>query len=70
MSVHKWKETGNGYDKEDQWDNFEMRYNYAKKVISDMYLSNDQKILFEKLEECKTVNDIDRVLAYGRTNLL
>lgn len=70
MSVRKWKETGNGYDKEEQWDNFEMRYNYAKKVIRDMYLSNNQKILFEKLDECKTVNDIDRVLAYGRTNLL
>lgn len=44
----------------------------ARRVIKDLYgpTTEKTKILFKKLEECKTSNDINKVLIWGRTNLL
>lgn len=66
----KYKPLGAGYDKEDQWNNFGMRKIYAKRVIKDMYSGKNQKELLDKIDECKTILDIDNVLIFGRRNYL
>lgn len=66
----KYKPLGAGYDKEDQWNNFGMRKIYAKRVIRDMYSGKNQQELLDKIDECKTILDIDNVLIFGRRNYL
>lgn len=44
----------------------------ARRVIKDLYgpTTEKTKILLEKLDECKSSNEINKVLIWGRTNML
>lgn len=45
----------------------------AERVIRDMYgspTSLNGKIMFDKLNKCKSIADIDNLLIWGRVNLL
>ena len=56
-------------------DNYDFMQNksQARSIIKDIYGSEKNlsaKIMYDKLEKCKTIADIDNLLIWGRINLL
>lgn len=54
----------------DKDETFRHEYWFKKRAIKELYSNENQKIMLERLEQCRTVAQMDNLMVWGRLNLM